>query len=121
MAIGTYIGVYLGTLSGVFVLYVSGFMVDVCPLVGNADGLEGGEPNMYMQLFHKLGMDKYIDPDTLTPTQGNFLLAWLTTKITEPGRAVLTGFLTPPIARRLGYAPKKLQEDESGGMEKSAP
>ena len=111
VAIGTYIGVYAGTLSGVFVLYESGMMVDACPLIESSGSGNGGEPNMYMQLFDKLGMDKYVDPETLTPTQGNFLLAWLTTKITEPARAVLTGILTPSIARHLGYAPQKIKKD----------
>ena len=46
-------------------------------------------------------LEDYIDPSTLTPSQGNFILAWLTTKLTEPLRALVTIVLTPPIARKL--------------------
>ena len=42
VAIGTYIGVYAGTLSGVFVLYESGIMVDACPLIESGGSGSGG-------------------------------------------------------------------------------
>ncbi len=37
---------------------------------------------------------------------GTFLLAWLTTKLTEPVRLLVTILITPRIARMLGRFPK---------------
>ena len=69
----------------------------------NRDGkVDMGDVNsMYQLVITYFKLDDYIDPETLSPRQGNFLLAWLTTKLTEPLRALVTIVVTPPIARRL--------------------
>ena len=40
-----------------------------------------------------------------SPTVGAFAVAWVAAKFTEPIRLVVTFFLVPRIARRLGRAP----------------
>jgi hypothetical protein len=41
------------------------------------------------------------------PHVGNFVMAWVLTKFTEPARAVLTLAVVPRIARALGRVPGK--------------
>ena len=129
IALYTYGGVYVSTLFTIFGLYESGLLVqgpetflgetamDEETLGAIGDALDSAtqetatqHDNVYMQVFHKFGLEKYIDPEKLSPTQGNFLLAWLTTKVTEPARALATAMLTPPIARYFGYAPKRVKK-----------
>jgi hypothetical protein len=106
VAIGTYISVYIGSLFTIFGLFDSGVMLmsDLpFDLDINRDGkVDMGDVNsMYQLVITYFKLDDYIDPETLSPRQGNFLLAWLTTKLTEPLRALVTIVVTPPIARRL--------------------
>ena len=106
VAIGTYLSVYVCTLFSLFGLYDSGVLIPSdLPIDldinhdGKVDMRDAG--SLYEMVITRFKLEDYIDPSTLTPSQGNFILAWLTTKLTEPLRALVTIVLTPPIARKL--------------------
>jgi hypothetical protein len=48
------------------------------------------------------------DQYEIHPSSGALAVAWVTAKFTEPFRLVLTIYLIPKIARRLGRAPPKV-------------
>eukprot|EP01031_Cornospumella_fuschlensis_P035766 gene35766-43382_t len=97
LAVGTYLGVYVGTLGGVFVLLDAQLLsaasvgVDpaaaiqrVCDLVEMTTGLKS--------------LPGYIREN---PRVGTFALAWALTKLTEPLRLGLTLAVVPSLARWL--------------------
>jgi len=51
-------------------------------------------------------LDALFDPSELSPKAGQFGLAWVLTKLTEPVRLFAAVALTPRIARLLGRVPK---------------
>jgi len=61
-----------------------------------------------IQFAHSLGVDNYIDLTPIAASKaGNFALAWILTKFTEPIRLAFTVTITPTVARFLGRAPPK--------------
>ena len=103
VAIGTYLSVYVGTLGALFAGIETGAMVPSSLPIGD-ESLSTVEnaAEIYRSLARRFHLDSMIDVDNLSPTWGNFLVAWVLTKFTEPARALVTVALTPSIARRLG-------------------
>ena len=56
-------------------------------------------------LVDALGLAHYYEH--IDPRKGDFAVAWLATKFTEPLRLALTAAITPTAARMLGRAPPK--------------
>ena len=68
--------------------------------VDGHDADDGGA-SVFRYVANRFGLGGYV-PDEITPRMGNFAIAWLTTKIIEPLRALITLGLTPLVARALG-------------------
>jgi len=89
---GFYVGLYLVTLGSVYEV-VALKHIDAAGVVS---------------YLHSMGVDKFVDLSPIAnSTAGNFALAWLITKMTEPVRLAFTASITPALARSLGYAPTK--------------
>lgn len=86
VAIVTYVGVYGATLTTLYIAIDTGMIVavDVVPMLKS------------------VGADRLFDLSLVKPKAGNFAVAWILTKFTEPLRALATVALTPSIARLLG-------------------
>ena len=86
-AVATYLGVYVTTLAGLFVLVQSG-------------AIEGPDVNAFLNgWFVKKAL--WGDAPVVIPAAyGNFATAWVLTKTTEPLRLVATLALLPVAARR---------------------
>ena len=89
VGVGTHITLYLGTLGMLYVAVRSGAL--------GADTV--------MNLVTKLGLESHFDG--VDSKKGDFIVAWIATKLTEPPRAVVTLAITPKLARMLGRAPPK--------------
>lgn len=50
-------------------------------------------------LLQRLGVDRFISLDDMNPKAGNFALAWIMAKFTEPPRLLITAATTPRIAK----------------------
>jgi hypothetical protein len=87
---------YGATLAGIYGLVSSG-------LLGANDAIS---------LFKTLHVDKLIDLDSLNPKAGNFAIAWILTKFTEPIRFGLTIAVTPSIYRFITGRRAAREEDE---------
>jgi len=83
VGVGTYISVYLSTLASLYAAIESG-------VVPAADAIG---------LLRRIGADRFIDLDKLSPKAGSFAIAWIMAKFTEPLRAALVFAITPRIAR----------------------
>ena len=55
----------------------------------------------------------HFDPSELNPKTGQFGVAWVLTKLTEPLRLLVAVAITPRIARLLGRVPKDEKFSES--------
>ena len=75
-----------------------------------------GNPIYHLDLYrlrearelHDIGVDRFVDLTPLSGTKaGNFAVAWVLTKFTEPLRFAVTATATPSIARFVGRAPPK--------------
>eukprot|EP00808_Paulinella_micropora_P009445 g6145.t1 len=85
--ISTYLGVYVGTLGMIYVLFNKG--------IANSSDV--------MDFTHYFGLE---DKDYgLSSKTSNFALAWICTKFTEPLRFGVTLVLTPRVSRAIGRAP----------------
>ncbi|KAG5189533.1 hypothetical protein JKP88DRAFT_155059, partial [Tribonema minus] len=109
VAVGTYFGIYVATLGGLYLVFDYGFMTASDMPAGAAhagdtlqalvERLPDWAQAKVNALYAKMQQE---------PGFRNFVLAWLTTKVTEPVRVLATVGITPRIARALGRAPKKL-------------
>jgi hypothetical protein len=90
----TYISVYLSTLGTIYELLAHDFI----------------SAKSAVDFFIWLGLDNHLDVTKLTSKTGNFALAWLLTKPTEPIRLVLSSVITPKLARMVGSAPPKVKK-----------
>jgi hypothetical protein len=97
--VGTYGSVYLLTLGSLYTLMSRG-------IIGGADAIS------YVQ---SLGLDRLIHADNINPKAGNFAIAWVLTKFTEPIRLGVTIVATPIISRALGLK----VADEAAQMHKA--
>ena len=103
--VGTYFAVYFSSIGILFVLFDSGLLVpsDLPTHDIEFDGhdADDGGASVFRFVAERFGLGDYV-PKEITPRMGNFAIAWLTTKIIEPLRALITLGLTPLIARALG-------------------
>jgi hypothetical protein len=104
VAVGTYAGVYVGTLAGLTTLV----SMDV---IG-----AGGA----IQLFRTLHIDSLIDLDLIDPKLGDFALAWVLTKVVEPLRLVVSLSITPTVANVVKPFLKKRAEEKAEAAEAAA-
>lgn len=65
-----------------------------------------------ISMFKAIHLDKLIDLDSLNPKAGNFAVAWILTKFTEPIRFGLTIAITPSIYRFITGRRAAREEDE---------
>ena len=86
-----YIGVYLSTLSSLFLVVDKG-------LLSPEDAVAG---------LKYIGVDRIIDLDRINPKAGNFAVAWILAKFTEPFRMGITLAITPALVKFL-KAKKKM-------------
>eukprot|EP01029_Cantina_marsupialis_P022339 TRINITY_DN544484_c0_g1_i1.p1 TRINITY_DN544484_c0_g1~~TRINITY_DN544484_c0_g1_i1.p1 ORF type:complete len:195 (-),score=31.22 TRINITY_DN544484_c0_g1_i1:153-737(-) len=90
ISVGTYLGVYVGTLGTSFFMLQSGIL--------------SKKHAEHMKTFiTKIHLDRFIDVsnDELAAKTGNFTIAWIFTKIVEPLRLGLTLAITPYVARNI--------------------
>lgn len=101
-AVVTYLGVYVGTLGLLFAGVEwgvnpldygldSGWLVEKA--TGMLEGYSWSEP--------------FVEAIQKNPHAGNFAVAWILTKFTEPVRMLVTIAIVPRIARALGKAPAR--------------
>ncbi len=90
VAVGVYGGVYVATLSGLFMLVHYDHIAarDVIVALRNS------------------GLNDYVDMSLFDNRTGDFALAWILTKFTEPLRALVTVAVTPRVAGWLGRKPE---------------
>lgn len=89
-----YGSVYLATLGSMFELVATG-------VISSAGALEW---------IKQAGLESYLDVEKINSTAGNFALAWILTKFTEPLRLAFVVTTTPKLARYLGRAPQKVKK-----------
>eukprot|EP00823_Brevimastigomonas_motovehiculus_P007544 TRINITY_DN6602_c0_g1_i1.p1 TRINITY_DN6602_c0_g1~~TRINITY_DN6602_c0_g1_i1.p1 ORF type:complete len:235 (+),score=49.33 TRINITY_DN6602_c0_g1_i1:53-757(+) len=87
--VGTYATVYVSTVAAIYVLLSRGYF---------------GVPDVE-DLAKIFGWEKWLEQ--MNPRTGNLALAWAVSKIIEPVRLAASAMITPPLARKLGFAPKK--------------
>jgi len=103
--LGAYSTVYLITLGSVFEIV----------------SLKHIDAKSAVDYLHSLGVDNYVDLTPIaTSKAGNFALAWILTKFTEPLRLAFTVTITPSLARMLGRAPPKKPRTPSGPQGQSS-
>lgn len=86
VGVGTYLGVYVVTLGGLYAVVKTGELV----------------PENVMELAQRLDWFVRFDSGLLNKKTGDFALAWIATKFTEPLRLALTIAITPSVARLVG-------------------
>jgi hypothetical protein len=96
IGIGTYFGMYGLTLAGIYALVSSGVLMATDAI----------------SMFKYVHLDKLIDLESLNPKAGNFAVAWILTKFTEPIRFGLTIAVTPSIYRFITGRRAAREEDE---------
>mmetsp|Transcript_9667 Transcript_9667/g.17001 ORF Transcript_9667/g.17001 Transcript_9667/m.17001 type:complete len:237 (-) Transcript_9667:123-833(-) len=89
VGMGVYGMVYVSTLGGIY------FLADQDIIVA-ADAIA---------MLKSTGLDHYVDMSGVNKKMGDFALAWILTKFTEPLRLVVSVSITPMVARALGRAP----------------
>jgi len=94
VGIGIYGGIYVGTLASLYALVE----IDVI------------SAKMVLAKIDSLGLNAYFDTKALNNKAGNFALAWILTKFTEPLRLLTAITITPSIARAIGWAPPKKEK-----------
>lgn len=75
-------GVYLVTLGSLFAAV-------------ETDILKAGDARSWLR---RVGADRVIDLEKINPSAGNFALAWILAKFTEPMRVLITATATPRVA-----------------------
>ncbi|GBG29862.1 Hypothetical Protein FCC1311_060822 [Hondaea fermentalgiana] len=95
VAIGVYGGIYVGTLGLLYGLVEA-------DIVGAGDAIS---------VLKSTGLNHFVDMDKINPRMGNFAVAWILTKFTEPPRLLLALAVTPRVARAIGWAPRKRDKD----------
>ena len=82
IALGIHLSVYLATLGSLFAAL-------------EADILKAGDARSWLK---NIGADRFIDLEKVKPSAGNFALAWILAKFTEPMRLFITATVTPRLA-----------------------
>lgn len=125
--IGTYLGVYVSTLA----LFFGGIETGVLDPVVLFQWIGSENGSVSATTTYELVID-FMKNHTVTkpavpfleknPSLANFAVAWITVKFTEPVRLPLALFLTPRVARMVGYRPKEIVEEktqQANGEEKT--
>lgn len=60
-----------------------------------------------------VGLDSYVDVTKINSKAGNFALAWILTKFTEPLRLAWVVATTPKVSRVLGFSPQKVKKNKN--------
>jgi len=99
VALGTYFGIYLATLSSIFLC------LDYDIFNAASVGLDPAEAvnkvcNLIERTTGYTSVPEYIKQ---YPKLGTFAVAWVMTKFTEPIRAGVTLVIVPRIAKLIGY------------------
>eukprot|EP00563_Minutocellus_polymorphus_P003516 CAMPEP_0181046790 /NCGR_PEP_ID=MMETSP1070-20121207/14532_1 /TAXON_ID=265543 /ORGANISM="Minutocellus polymorphus, Strain NH13" /LENGTH=257 /DNA_ID=CAMNT_0023125415 /DNA_START=162 /DNA_END=935 /DNA_ORIENTATION=- len=128
--LGTYFGLYFGTLGALFAGIDSGFLDPATVMdsvswipgihIGGGDGDGEGTKttaDLVVQLMQKYEFTKqYADAVANNPHTANLGIAWIATKFTEPIRLGVSLAVVPRIHRALGRDTPK-DEDELGANE----
>jgi len=83
LGVAVYIGVYLTTLGSLF----AAVETNILP-AGDA-----------LNMLRRIGADRLFDLDKINPSAGNFAVAWILAKFTEPFRMLTTLAILPRIGR----------------------
>jgi hypothetical protein len=117
--VGTYVSVYFATLGALFVGVQSGLLDPVVLFgwLGHATSDATGETASTVQMVVQFMRDHaitrpYADIVENNPSFANLAVAWIAVKFTEPVRLPVALYLTPKVARTLGYASQQQPEDE---------
>ena len=89
VGVGSYLLIYVSTLGMLYVAIKERWL-------GGYD---------IQHIVDALGLSQYMEH--IDPRKGDFAVAWIATKFTEPLRLALTAAITPTVARMLGRAPPK--------------
>jgi hypothetical protein len=113
VGVSTYLGVYVGTLSMLFVA------MDFDLFKSSTFGFEPADAIQKVAgiIENVTGSQAFPGYIKENPRMGTFAIAWVMTKFTEPLRLFFTIGIVPSIARTLGYAPKKEKKDKEGEKE----
>ena len=115
--VGTYLGVYVTTLSSLFVGVQSGIL-DPATLLGlivdSTDPTTGAAKStvtMTVELLEHYSWTKpYAPMVEKNPYIANFAVAWISTKFTEPPRLAVTAAVVPRLARYFGFVDKDVDD-----------
>ncbi len=114
--IGTYLGVYLTTLALFFGGIETGVLdpVVLFQWIGSDSGsVTSTTYDLVMEFMKNHAVTKPAVPYLEKyPAMANFAVAWITVKFTEPVRLPVALFLTPRVARVVGYRPKEIVEEK---------
>jgi Protein of unknown function (DUF1279) len=121
--IGTYLCVYVTTLSGCYLGVASGALDPVSLFstlgIASADAATSSTVDLvYNFLDHHEITKAYAHYVQDYPQLANFGVAWISVKFTEPIRLPIAISITPQVARYIGYRPK---ENESENIHKETP
>ena len=109
VGVSTYLGVYVTTLSGLYVTIKAGGIVpgDVSELVKDS----------HIASFHLPGLST--TDLSVNKSTGDFALAWIATKLTEPLRLAFTLAITPSVSRAVHSLrnPKSVQPDDDESVQ----
>ena len=114
--VGTYFGVYLSTLGGLFACVQSG-LLDPAYLLSLFGHVDAGETKNTVDLVvewmrnHSV-TEPYAPFMEKNPYLANLAVAWIAVKFTEPIRMAVALGLTPRVSRWLGYTTHKDEEEE---------
>ena len=89
VAVGSYLVIYVSTLGMLYVAIAERWL-------GGYD---------IQHIVDALGLEQYMEH--IDPRKGDFAVAWIATKFTEPLRLALTAAITPTVARLIGRAPPR--------------
>ncbi len=115
--IGTYLGVYVTTLALFFGGIETGVLdpVVLFQWIGSDSGSVTASTtyDLVMEFMKNHAVTKPAVPYLEKyPSMANFAVAWITVKFTEPLRLPVALFLTPRVARMVGYRPKEIVEEK---------
>ncbi|CAM9290721.1 unnamed protein product, partial [Phaeothamnion confervicola] len=100
VAVGTYLGMYMVTLGGIFLIYDHGLLAADVPPGGAEVRLQRLIFGAFLAcsalpaLWAQRGLDRLHDRFMEDPRARHFALAWITTKLTEPVRFSVCPFVS---------------------------
>jgi hypothetical protein len=97
IAIGTYLGIYVVVLFCIFLVVNSSFGMTAEEIIAKIESWGILSESLKKRLDGMVA--------GASPMMVNFAAAWIMTKFTEPIRLIVTGLITPSVARFLGRAP----------------